>query len=94
MHSLTFTALSVLGLVAVTRSETQFTNPATWNAENDDRSNYQVYEVGDRIPIRWTTDRDKISVAVWESGTSGPFLWAWVDRKRAFSSSALIQLLT
>ncbi|KAM6516968.1 hypothetical protein FSOLCH5_007916 [Fusarium solani] len=80
MHSLMLTALSVLGLVARVRSETQFTNPATWNAEDDDRSNYQVYEVGDRIPIRWTTDRDRISVAVWESGGSGPFLWAWVDQ--------------
>jgi hypothetical protein len=88
------TALSVLGLVARVRSETQFTNPATWNAEDDDRSNYQVYEVGDRIPIRWTTDRDRISVAVWESGGSGPFLWAWVDRKRPFSSDVLIHLLT
>ncbi|RSM01190.1 hypothetical protein CEP52_008707 [Fusarium oligoseptatum] len=80
MHSLMFTALSVLGLVASVHSETVFTNPATWNAEDDDRSNYQVYEVGDRIPIRWTTDRDRISVAVWESGVSGPFLWAWVDQ--------------
>ncbi|KAI8716870.1 hypothetical protein NCS52_00981600 [Fusarium sp. LHS14.1] len=80
MRSLMFTALSILGLVASVCSETQFTNPATWDAEDDDRSNYRVYEVGDRIPIRWTTDRDRISVAVWESGGSGPFLWAWVDQ--------------
>ncbi|UPK92602.1 hypothetical protein LCI18_003537 [Fusarium solani-melongenae] len=80
MRSLMFTALSGLGLVATVRPETQFTNPATWNAEDDDRSNYQVYEVGDRTPIRWMTDRARISVAVWESGGSGPFLWAWVDQ--------------
>ncbi|KAL2679225.1 hypothetical protein Neosp_009992 [[Neocosmospora] mangrovei] len=80
MRSLMFIALSIFGLVASVRPETQFTNPATWDAEDDDRSNYRVYEVGDRIPIRWTTDRDRISVAVWESGGSGPFLWAWVDQ--------------
>ncbi|KAJ4319788.1 hypothetical protein N0V84_006169 [Fusarium piperis] len=80
MTSLMFTALSVLCLILSARSETKFTNPATWDAEADNRSNYQVYDVGDRIPIRWTTDLDRISVAVWQSGGTGPFLWAWVDQ--------------
>lgn len=94
MHSLIFTALCILGLIARAHSETQFTNPATWDVEADDRSNYQVYDVGDRIPIRWTTDLDRISVAVWQSGGTGPFLWAWVDRKRPYSSNAGTLLLT
>ncbi|KAM0420451.1 hypothetical protein ACHAPT_011743 [Fusarium lateritium] len=79
MRSLLFTALSALGLIASVRSDTKFTNPATWDESADDRSNYQTYEVGDRIPIKWTTDLDRVSVAVWESGTD-PFLWAWVDQ--------------
>ncbi|KAJ3520986.1 hypothetical protein NM208_g13490 [Fusarium decemcellulare] len=79
MRSLMGFVLGVLGCADNVHSETKFTRPATWESGADNPAQRPRYLVGDRITIRWTTDLDRVSVAVWQSRSQAPYLWAWVD---------------